>query len=631
MDSKAGTPGSKVLGAIRFGDFKLDLVEEVLRRGGDRVNINPRMFQVLRLLVERHGEIVTKDEFFEKVWGGSFVEDNNLSVTITALRKVLGDNAKQPRFIENVPRKGYRFVAAIEPVTMVPVHPVADRPVRATKTKWNTLRIASVSALLLLLVGAAAYSYRALGKLGVAPRTIDSVAVLPFFSSDPELEYISDGISESVANRLRVYPDLRVTDHRAVSEYRGKDYEAVAAGRELGVAAVLTGRVEKSGEAVTVRVELTQVADGYVIWKQESSGSARDVLSLQRNLADTLTAAVFPSSSGKDRDRRSERMTSDPEAYDLYIRGRYLWNKRIDSEIFRSIELFRAAIDKDPAFAKAYVALANSYSLVGLKHHGISDEERANLAIATAEKAIELDETLGEAYAVKAVNKSFIKWDLAGAYSDYRRAIELDPNDATSHHWFAEFLAMHGRFDESIALYQRAMELDPLSSAIRTDYALTFYYSRNFDRAIELLNKEKVLHPNYARTYLFLYFIYPEKGMYAEALDAMETHVDVVYRAGGRSVDWYEDLKAKLAKRRASLTVGARGFWERTLIDAENEPYPTAVAYAKLGDKDRAFEYLEKAFAARYTGMVWLKVTPELDSLRDDPRFDTLLRRVGFE
>lgn len=321
----------------------------------------------------------------------------------------------------------------------------------------------------------------------------------------------------------------------------------------------------------------------------------------------------------------------DPEAYDLYIRGRYLWNKRIDSEIFRSIELFRAAIDKDPAFAKAYVALANSYSLVGLSHYGISDEERANLAIATAEKAIELDETLGEAYAVKAVNKSFIKWDLAGADSDYRRAIELDPNDATAHHWYAEFLAMHGRFDESLALYHRAMEFDPLSSAIRTDYALTFYYTGDFDRAIELLNKEKVLHPSYARTYLFLYFIYPEKGMYAEALDAMETHVDVVYRAGGRSVDWYEDLKAKLAKRRASLTVGARGFWERTLIDAENEPYPTAVAYAKLGDKDRAFEYLEKAFAARYTGMVWLKVTPELDSLRDDPRFDTLLRRVGFE
>lgn len=627
MGERSGNRTGRV---IRFGEFELDIAEEGLRRGGERVNINPRMFQVLRLLVERRGEIVSKEEFFAEVWGGSFVEDNNLSVAITGLRKALGDNAKQSRLIENVPRKGYRFVADIEHEGTVAVPEAADRPGLQPRSKRNVFRIASGFALLALLVGAAAYGYRNFVKRGSAGQKISSIAVLPFASSEPETEYIADGISESVASRLKVFSNLRVTDQRAVQEYKGKEFDPRAAGRELGVAAVLTGRIEKRGEAVSAVAELTDVAGGFVIWKQEFRGPAGDLLSLQRNLSDSLAAAVLPSVSTENDTRRAAKMTSDPEAYDLYIRGRYLWNKRIDSEIFRSIELFRAAIDKDPTFAKAYAGLANAYSLVSLKHFGISDQERANLAIATAEKALEIDETLGEAYAVKAVNKSFIKWDLAGADGDYRRAIELDPNDATAHHWFAEFLAMHGRFDESIALYRRAMELDPLSSAIRTDYALTYYYSGDYDRAIELLNKEKVLHPNYARTYLFLYSVYAEKGMFAEAFDAMDTHIDIVYRAGGRSAEWYEDLKAKLAKRRASLASGARGFWEGTRIDDKNDPYSAAVAFAKLGDKDRAFEYLERAFEMRYSGMVWLKVTPELAGLRDDPRFADLLRRVGF-
>lgn len=614
---------------IRFGEFELDLAEERLRRGGEPLNINHRMFQVLALLVERRGEIVRKDEFFEQVWAGSHVEDNNLTVAITGLRKALGDDARHARFIENVPRKGYRFVADVETETHPSVIGAIETQIPARRS--NPYRLGMVIALFLLLVGAAAYSYRTFGILGAAPRTIGSVAVLPFEISDPEAEYIADGLSETLANRLRVFPGVRVTDQRAAYEYKGRTSDPIAVGRELGVAAVLTGRIEKRGDQMTVFAELTDVAGGFVIWNREFPGSANDLLSLQKDLADSLTGVVLPAASEEERARRALRTTSDPEAFDLYIRGRHLWNKRIDSDIVRSIELFRAAIDKDPTFGKAYIALANAYSLADLSARGISNEERAKLAIATAEKALEIDDTLGEAYSARAVNKCFINWDLAGAEADYRRALALNPNDATSHHWYAELLAMHGRFDESLAMYERAMELDPLSSPIRTDYALTFYYRRDYDRAIELLNKEKNIHPNYARTYLFLSYIYPEKGMYAEAVDAMETRFDLINQAGGVSSEWYDRQKRRLAKMRASLPSGIRGFWEGSRIDDQNAPYYTAVAYAKLGDKEKAFEYLERAFDTHYTGMVWLKVTPELDDLRDDPRYADLLRRVGLE
>lgn len=614
---------------IRFGEFELDLAKESLRRDGERLNINPRMFQVLALLVERRGEIVSKDEFFAKVWGGSHVEDNNLTVAITGLRKALGDDARHARFIENVPRRGYRFVAEIQRDDPAPIETVADLPPQAVKQKQKVFRLASVFALLLLLVGAGAYSYRTFGKFAVR-QTVSSVAILPFETSDPDVDFIADGISETVANRLRVFPGLRVTDRRAAREFKERTNDPIGAGQELGVSAVLTGRVEKNGEALTVTTKLTDIAGGFVIWEQQFNNEAGDVLSLQQTIAEALTGVVLPAASAEVRAGRSSKMTSDPEAFDLYLRGLHHWNKRIDSEILRSIELFRASIDKDPTFAKAYIALANAYSLADLSRRGISDEERARLALATVEKALEIDETLGEAYATRAVNKCFLQWDLAGAESDYRRSVELNPNDATTLHWYAEFLAMHGRFDESFALYRRAMELDPLSSPIRTDYALTFYYSRDYDRAIELLNKEKILNPTYARTYLFLSYVYPEKGMFAEAVDAMEMRFDLIYRAGGISSDWHEGHKARLAKMRTSLPTGSRGFWDGTRIDDEKEPYYTAVAFAKLGDKDRAFEYLEKAFATRYTGMVWLKVTPELDNLRDDPRFADLLRRVGF-
>ncbi|QQS33788.1 MAG: winged helix-turn-helix domain-containing protein [Acidobacteriota bacterium] len=629
MNGRSREPGGLNGRVIRFGEFELDLAEESLRRGGEPLNINHRMFQVLALLVERRGEIVSKDEFFEQVWAGSHVEENNLTVAITGLRKALGDDARHARFIENVPRKGYRFVTDIEYETKPAV--AKSVAVQTSERKTNPFRLGLVFALFLLLAGAAAYSFRTFGILGAAPRTIGSVAVLPFEISDPEAEYIADGLSETLANRLRVFPGLRVTDQRAAYEYKGKTSDPIAVGRELGVAAVLTGRVDKSGDQMTVFAELTDVAGSFVIWNREFPGSTNDLLSLQKELADSLTGVVLPAASEEERARRAVRTTSDPEAFDLYIRGLHLWNKRIDSDIVRSIELFRAAIDKDPTFAKAYIALANAYSLAELSERGISNEERAKLAIATAEKALEIDDTLGEAYSARAVNKCFINWDLAGAEADYRRARALNPNDAITHHWYAELLAMHGRFDESLAMYERAMELDPLSSPIRTDYALTFYYKRDYDRAIELLNKEKNLHPNYARTYLFLSYVYPEKGMYAEAVDAMETRFDMINSAGGVTAEWYQGHKERLAKMRASLPSGIRGFWEGTRIDDQNEPYLTAVAYAKMGEKEKAFEFLERAFEIRYTGMVWLKVTPELDDLRVDPRFSDLLRRVGLE
>ncbi|MBL8124610.1 MAG: winged helix-turn-helix domain-containing protein [Blastocatellia bacterium] len=600
------------------------------------------MFQVLRLLIERRGEIVSKSEFFEEVWEGGFVEDNNLTVTITSLRKVLGDNAKQARFIENIPRKGYRFVSDVETLTRVAESKTAGR-IAALETRqrerpktWFTGRLVAVGAAVILIVIMAivSFGYKEFWPASrPATKPIDSIAVLPFSDPTAENEYLADGLTESIINDVSRITRLRVIDRNSAFHYKNEPLDAAKAGRELNVRVVVSGQVERQGDSFVINVEMFDAESNSQIWRQQFRRRANDLFAIQQEVSEAIAKNALSGSEEMEQRRPAKRPTNDPEAYELYLKGRYHWNKRAEADILRSIELFRAAIDRDPTFAKAYIGLADAYTLGDLRNTSITRDEKIALSRGAVRRALEIDDTIGEAYASMAINKCYYDWNFAGAESDYRKAVELSPNDATSHHWYAEFLSMQGRFDESYAEYEKALSLDPLSLPIRTDMAFSRYYSRDYDKAIELLNLARQIDPEYRLTYNFLMFTYREKGMFLEAINAYEQDIRAQYDANGRSSKSYINIMRHITEvRNEGSNLTAERYW-RAELEFEDDPAPNykAVAYAKLGEKDKAFEYLERAYKEHYSGMVWLKVTPELDGIRDDPRFQDLLKRVGFD
>lgn len=600
------------------------------------------MFQVLRLLIERRGEIVSKSEFFEEVWEGGFVEDNNLTVTITSLRKVLGDNAKQARFIENIPRKGYRFVSDVETLTRVAESKTAGR-IAALETRqrerpktWFTGRLVAVGAAVILIVIMAivSFGYKEFWPASrPATKPIDSIAVLPFSDPTAENEYLADGLTESIINDVSRITRLRVIDRNSAFHYKNEPLDAAKAGRELNVRVVVSGQVERQGDSFVINVEMFDAESNSQIWRQQFRRRANDLFAIQQEVSEAIAKNALSGSEEMEQRRPAKRPTNDPEAYELYLKGRYHWNKRAEADILRSIELFRAAIDRDPTFAKAYIGLADAYTLGDLRNTSITRDEKIALSRGAVRRALEIDDTIGEAYASMAINKCYYDWNFAGAESDYRKAVELTPNDATSHHWYAEFLSMQGRFDESYAEYEKALSLDPLSLPIRTDMAFSRYYSRDYDKAIELLNLARQIDPEYRLTYNFLMFTYREKGMFLEAINAYEQDIRAQYDANGRSSKSYINIMRHITEvRNEGSNLTAERYW-RAELEFEDDPAPNykAVAYAKLGEKDKAFEYLERAYKEHYSGMVWLKVTPELDGIRDDPRFQDLLKRVGFD
>ena len=625
----------------RFGDFTLDPREETLTQNGEKLYISHRMSQVLLLLVERRGETVSKREFFDKVWAGSFVEDNNLTVAITALRKVLGDRAKEARFIENVPRRGYRFVAEVETVDEVrtsasdiPNSSVSGSAIAAAVGYSRKMRVGILLAAILMAAAILGLGSRSFwpSTLKPAAANVDSIAILPFASDSPDAEYLADGLTDAVIENLSKIPNLRVIDRDSAFQYRGKPPDTLKAGRELNVRAVVTGKVEHQGDTIALEIEMLDIAGNSQPWRQQFRRPAADLLTIQQEASEAILRNALPTSAATEQRRLANHLTKDPEAYELYLKGRYYWNKRLNPDILRSVELFRAAIDRDPTFAMTYIGLANAYTLGTFTDNGISNDDRIVLSRGAVRRALEIDETIGEAYASLAINKCYYDWDFAGADSDYRRAIELSPNDATAHHWYAEFLSMQGRFDESYAEYEKALSLDPLSLPIRTDMAFSHYYARDYDKALELLNLARQIDPDYRMTYSFLMYTNREKGMFLDAANSYEQYIQRSYGPNERSGKGYKNIMKHIAElQNIGPNLTGERYW-RAELDFEDDPDPIykAVTFAKLGDADNAFFHLEKAFKMRYSGMVWLKVTPELDGLRADPRYDDLMRRVGF-
>jgi TolB-like protein/Tfp pilus assembly protein PilF/predicted Ser/Thr protein kinase len=456
--------------------------------------------------------------------------------------------------------------------------------------------------------------------------SIDSLAVLPFVNvgADPNAEYLSDGITESIINNLSQLPRLRVMARSTVFRYKTKQADPQEVGHELHVAAVLSGRLQQRGDTLVVQAELVDVDKGTQLWGEHYNRKLADVLAVQEDISREISEKLRLRLTGEEKKRLTKRYTANGEAYQEYLKGRYYWNKRTEEGYQKGIEQFQQAIDKDPNYALAYTGLADCYSLLG-RFGGLPPKEAFSKAKAEARKALEIDDQLAEAHNSLA-RVIWNDWDWSSAEREFKRAEELNPNYATGHHWYAYFLSDMGRQDEAIAEIKRAQELDPLSLVINLDVGIVFYFARRYDQAIEQYRRALEMDPNFYRTYLYSGQAHVQKGRYEEAIAEMNK---------ARQLDDNQWVLGELGY--AYAVAGKRGEAQKALDQLKGlskrryiDPYYVALIHAGLGEKDQAFAWLDKAYKERSTRLTSLIVDAELDSLRSDPRFAELVRKVGL-
>ena len=493
-----------------------------------------------------------------------------------------------------------------------------------SKPKWSKVSWLMLAAVIIVAIAGLAYYYFA-HKSSAA---IESIAVLPFVNQnhDADSEYLSDGVTESIINSLTQLPNLKVIARSSVFHFKGKESDPLTAGNELGVRAVLTGRITQRGDNITISAELTDVRDNKQLWGEKYERKASDLMSLQRDIASQIANNLRLKISGEEHNRMMKHYTDNAEAYQLYLKGRFYWNQRTGEALKRSIEYFQQAIVKDPSYALAYSGMADSYLLLS-PYSVSSPQESYPQAKAAAKRALEIDDTLGEAHISLAHALFFTDWNFPDAAREYRRGIELNPNYPTAHHWYGNtYLSRTGRHDEALAEMKRAEDLDPLSLIIRADFAESYLFTRRYDEAIEQLRKTIEMDQSFQYAHWQLGMAYEMKGSFpdaiAEYLKARQLYDDPyvlgllghAYAMSGKrdeALKTLNQLKDVAGRRYVPL-------------------YTFAMIYAGLGEKDQAFQWLEKSYQAREPKITRIKVEPLLDNLRSDPRFADLVRRIGL-
>jgi serine/threonine-protein kinase len=502
---------------------------------------------------------------------------------------------------------------------------VASGPIPApqAKSSWGRRGLGAVVglALVILLVAALYWVPKHTGA-------INSIAVLPFAnaSTDPNAEYLSDGITDSLINKLSQLSTLRVVPHSTVFHYKGSQADSLTIGHDLNVRAVLTGRVVLRGEHLTIQTELVDVDKESQLWGEQYDRKVSDILSIQKEIATEISEKLRLRLTGSDQKKLSKSYTENTEAYQLYLKGRYYWNKRTEEGTATAVDYYKQAIDKDPAYALAYDGLADCYD--SQAWYSLRPPKDAYPeARAAARKALELDESLGEAHATLAFVHTFYDWDWPNAEKEFKRAIDLNPSYATAHHWHSDLLAATGRLDESLNEEKRAQELDPLSLIINTWVGWRLSFLGRYDQAIDQYRKALELDPTFVPAHWQLGLAFEQKAMYGQAITELQTATTL----SGRSPLYTASLA------HAYATAGDRGE-ARNLLQELNElskrryvpAYQLAVVYAGLDEKDNAFKQLENAYAERSGSLIYLNLDPRLKSLHSDPRFADLVRRIGL-
>ena len=482
--------------------------------------------------------------------------------------------------------------------------------------------------IIILLALTAAYFYWSKSS----KPTIDSVAVLPFTNvdGDPNMDYLSDGITESLIESISHVPNLSVIARSSVFRYKGRDIDPQNVGHALGVKAVLMGRITQRGDRLLISAELVDVANNHRVWGGQYDRTLSDILQIQSDISREISEQLRIRLTGEQQKRVTRHYTEDTEAYQKYLKGRFYWNKRTGDDLKKAIDYFNEAITQDPRYALAYAGLADCYVVIP-NYADVPAQEAYLKAKAAALKALEIDDSLAEAHTSLGGIRSDYEWDFAGAESELKKALSLNPNYATAHHWYAQFLSTMGRHEEAINEITRAQELDPLSLIINAVLGDTYIKARKYDQAIDRLRQTIEMDKNFGRAHRYLGNAYIEKGMYNEAIAEFQTASTL----GGENPSAVEQRTNSL--REAYKTGGASGFWRRQLDflkqDAEKpnvSPYSIASVYARLGDKEQTLTWLEKAYHDHDAYIVYLKIDPQFDTLRSDPRVIDLMKRIGL-
>jgi len=627
--------------SYQFGEFRLDPEKRRLWRGGELVQLTPKAIETLLVLVRRRGELVERDALISAVWRDVAVEDGNLSVTISMLRKALGTDGDGRRFIETVPRLGYKFVADVreafeEPALIVEKRTLArltieQEPSEQLESKTRITgrrRMFAIAAIVFISACGLVYFARSLlarNDAGVS-RHIKSIAILPFktIGYDNERSHQGLGLADILITRLSNIQDLNVRPTSAVMQFENHEGDSASIGRTLQVEAVMEGTLYLTSDKVRVTARLMRVSDQSSLWAGEFEEPMDDELRLQDEIARVVADGLAVNLSGTERRFLAKRYTESADAYQLYLKGRYHWNKRNNEGLSESQRLFRNAIEKDPGFALAYAGLADSLIFS-------YDTSEASAAL---DRALELDPTLAEAHSTKGFFEAIHNWRWQAAEAEFKRGIELNPGYATAHHWYAMLLGIEGRNEEAKAEMRRALEIDPLSYNFLADLGQILYFNHEYDLAKGYCQKALELYPGFGYAHGYLSEIYLLTNEYDAAIQETVTEMAELGIAGTESPGVRRSRERSLASIADSAKrAGLKDYLERIVSATPTEAnmyYGHARAYALLGDKEKALDNLEKGFELRAFMMPWVKANPIFDSLHMERRYQDLLRRMGL-
>jgi TolB-like protein/DNA-binding winged helix-turn-helix (wHTH) protein/Tfp pilus assembly protein PilF len=634
--------------SVRFGVFEVDLRAGDLKRKGIRIKLQGQPFLLLMTLLKERGEVVTREELRRTLWPeDTFVDfDHSLGSAINKLREALGDSATHPRFIETVPRRGYRFIALLEPVGETEIAPDVSEPLpdpepssstnlpkvedpvqpgyAAVRRRWPYLWSIFAGTIVLLAAG---LTFLLIPR-SRPPALVRSLAVLPLenLSGDPAQEYFSDGMTDALITELGQIGDLRVISRTSAMAYKGTHKSLPQIARDLNVDAVVEGAVLRSGSQIRITAQLILVDADKQLWAKSYEGELRDTLKVQSQVARAVAEEIRTKLTPHEQSVLNNVNKVNPEAYEAYLKGRYFWNKRTADGLSKAIGFFGQAVERKPDYALAYAGLADSYALAGDWKYGLlAPREAYPKAKAAATKAIALDGTLGEAHISLAFCLDNFEWNWESAGKEFTRGIELSPGYPIGYEWYGWHLASLGRHGEAVAEVEKAASLDPLSPSIGADLAEELLVAHRLDEAVEQIRKTMILDPFFAPAHYVLGQTLVQKHSYNEAIAELQKAIEL---SPGSSA-----FTANLAY--AYAVSGKRDEAERILDNLKNRSPQAfsnapeiAMVYVGLGEKDSAMAWLEKAYSERFSP--WVLMRPCFNPMRSDPRFQDLLHRIGL-
>jgi len=633
MSNVPDQPGAGSKPSYCFEGFKLDLDSGCLLQEGREVKLRPKSFELLKYLVERSGRLVGRAELMQAIWPDTFVSDESLAQCLMEVRRALQNESQ--RLVRTVPRRGYIFVTKVsEPAT-------APRSGRRPGVE--------LLAAALLVGGLGAFLYWRVFPPESRPAT---VAVLPFrpLSQNGRDESLELGMADALITRLSNLRQTIVRPTSAVRRYLDGQTDALTAGKQLQADWVLEGSIQRSGERIRVTVQLLSVRGGKTSWAETFEEKFTDLFTVQDLISDRVADALVARLTGEERKRLAGRYTSNAEVYQLYLRGRYHWNKRTSAGLRKGIEYFQQAIDKDPHYAPAYAGLADAYSVLGSHEDGeMAPQQAFPKATEAARKAIEIDETLAEAHAALAFIQFSYEWDWAGAERGFRRALQLEPKYATVQQWYSRYALALGRAEASLAASKRALELDPIDLPIHAHLAWHWFYARQYDQTMEACRRTMDLDSQYPAPHWYLGMAYEQKRDYPKAIGELQ----IAFALSGGSPAPLSSMAHAYAQARDAVSGGNPVYLSslghayavagnveearkalRELDELSKRryvsPYEKAIVHAGLGETEQTFSWLEKAYSDRSGWLVYLQVEPRLERLRADPRFSSLVKRVGL-